>query len=105
MKEVQWKDDRGRFFLSKLENHEPDTNAPGGILVGPPDIVDDLGLPEDIATNLHNQLFHRKLWTMKDLERNPQSLLGALQAALNIDVARIMNLYRNYYEPDTNQEV
>lgn len=91
--------------MSLIENHEPDENAPGGILVGPPDIVDDLDLPEEIATNLHNQLFHRKLWTLRDVERNPQQLLGALQAALNMDVSKIMMLYKNYYQPENNQEV
>ena len=105
MKQVQWKDDKGRLFMSKIENHEPDENAPGGILLGPPDVLGELELPEEIATNLHNQLFHRKLWTLQDVERNPQQLLGALQAALNINAQKIMLLYRNYYQPDNIQEV
>lgn len=104
MKIVEWTNERGRKFASMLENHEPDEDAPQGILVGPPEIVDDLGLPDDLATRLHNQLFVRKLWTLKDVQKRPQELLAAWQAALSFDVQTLMGKYADYERP-VNQEV
>jgi len=99
MKQVEWQDERGRKFISKLENHEPDENAPMGIFVGPPDIVDELGLPEEVAVLLHNELFARKLYTMKDITRQPNQLFAALQRAFNVSVQKIMSLYSEYETP------
>lgn len=99
MRKVEWKDERGRMFLSMLENHEDDSNASQGIMIGPPDVVDQLDLPEDVATRLHNQLFQRKLWTLKDINKQPQQLFAALQSALNLDVQKIMSLYAEYEKP------
>lgn len=99
MRKVEWTDERGRKFISMLEDFEADKNAPDGVFVGPPDILDDLGLPEDVTTRLHNQLYQRKMWTLKDIQRSPQQLLAALQSALNIDAQRIMTLYADYEKP------
>lgn len=99
MKQVEWKDERGRKFISHLENHEPDEDAHKGVLIGPPDVVDDLGLPEEFAVVLHNQLFSRKLWTLKDIQKQPQQLVGALQAAFGVNVQKIMSLYAEYEKP------
>lgn len=99
MRKVEWKDERGRMFLSMLENFEDDSKASQGIVVGPPNIVDDLNLPEDVAVRLHNQLFQRKLWTLRDINKQPQQLFAALQSALNIDVQKIMSLYAEYEKP------
>ena len=103
MKKVPWTDERGRMYLSRLENHEPDEDAPQGILVGPPDIVDVLGLPESIGTALHNQLFHRGLFTLRDVQKKPQVVVGALQKALNVDAQKIMQAYHEYENPDTQE--
>ena len=96
MKDVSWEDSNGRMFLSKIEDDEPDRNANQGIFIGPPEIVDELGLPDEVATRLHNQLFHRKMWTLKDIQRRPQELLAALQSALNVNVQSIMTAYAEY---------
>ena len=96
MKEVEWTDERGRKFLSKLENHEPEEDAPLGIIIGPPDITDELGLPDEVAVKLHNQLFNRKLWTMRDIQRRPRELPAALQAAIGISVQKVTSAYAAY---------
>jgi len=96
MKQVEWEDERGRKFMSKLENHESDEDAPLGIFIGPPEIVDELGLPEDIATRIHNQLFVRKMWTLRDIEKNPQQLFAVLQSAFSVNTQQIMALYAEY---------
>ena len=101
MRKVEWTDFRGRKFLSVLEDHEPDESAPYGILLGPPpDVADDLGLPEDTATQLHNQLFHRGLLAKADVTRRPQELHAALMAAMKMNVQKIMAKYDVTTIPD-----
>ena len=64
---------------------------------GPPEgMVDDLGLPEPFATNLHNILYARGLLTYRDVMRNPRNLQGALQEAMNLDVQRLVEGYYKY---------
>jgi hypothetical protein len=64
-----------------------------GIPVGPPD-VSSLGLPQDVAVALHNQLFHRGLLTPKDLRGRAPEVFASLQAALKVNTAAIVSLYR-----------
>lgn len=72
------------------------------IVLGPPEgLVDDLGLPEPFATNLHNVLYERGLWNYKAIMANPRNLQGALQEALQFDVQRLTEAYFKY----ENQEV
>jgi len=96
MIEVEYMDDRGRKFAVKVDNAEAEEMYKYGIPVGPPDIVDGLGLPEEIATRLHNELFQRKLWTEKDVSRNPKAVFAALQAALRVNQQKIMTAYHDY---------
>ena len=71
--------------------------AGNAILIGPPEgLVDDLNLPEPFATNLHNILYARKLFTAADLARNPRELQGALQEAMLLDVQRLTEAYFKY---------
>lgn len=65
--------------------------------IGPPErVVDILGLPEPIATNLHNELHRRNLLTFADVSRNPHSLQGALQAVLGLDAQKLSEAYWKY---------
>lgn len=93
MRQVDYKDELGRWYRVMLDDDAKDEDAPMGIPVGPPNIVDILELPEPFATHLHNQLFMRKLFKSKDIRKNPNSLQGALQAAFNMDVAKIHQAY------------
>lgn len=63
-----------------------------GVIVGPPDLS-KLGLPYELEVRLHNELFNRGLITIPDVRRNMQSLQGALQAALRVDVQTIVQAY------------
>jgi len=70
---------------------------PGGyIKLGPPEgLVDTLGLPEEIATRLHNILYDRKLFTYKDISR-PGAAFGAMQEALSVDAQKLAEAFALY---------
>ena len=95
MKKVTYTDERGRKYLVKLADETDDSEAHMGIPIGPPDIADALGLPEPFATRLHNILFDRQLWSIKEVTKQKNCLVGALQAALQIDVHTLHNAYVN----------
>lgn len=97
MREVKYEDAQGRLWLVRLPDHAPDSDAAMGIIVGPPP-MDGLGLPEEIAIRLHNQLYHRGLFTIRDAERRRQEVVGALQATLKIGAQHILAAYRNHQE-------
>lgn len=64
--------------------------------LGPPDdVIDSLDLPEPFATNLHNILHRRHIFTFADATRG-NVLVGALQEALNMDVQRLTEAFKNY---------
>lgn len=95
MDEVEWKDPvTGRYYKALQSGDQR-------ILLGPPqELTDWLNLPEPFATNLHNALYRRGVWTFREASRN-NVLLGALQEALSLDVQR---LHEAYYALQ-NQEV
>ena len=95
MKNVEYKDERGRKFLVRLGDDVPDEDAHMGIPIGPPDIADSLGYPEPFATKLHNILYDRKLWSLKEVNKQKNCLKGVIQAALQIDVHTLHNAYNN----------
>lgn len=91
-------DEKGRKYVA--------WKGEGGmdIIIGPPElIVDELGLPEPFATNLHNVLFSRRIINLVDACK-PNALLGALQEALNIDVQRLNEAYFRYYQDGGHDE-
>ena len=93
MRVVDYVDARGRWKRALLPEGAPDSDAPIGIQIGPPDVVDDLGLPEPLATRLHNLLHKRGLYSSKEVMKQPNSLLSALQKALSVDVHKLMVAY------------
>lgn len=94
MKTVDYQDRRGRWYRVLLPDSADEAEAPQGIPVGPPDVVDDLDLPEPLATRLHNELFSRHIWTVREAQR-PSELVSALQAALRLDAQSLYKSYAN----------
>lgn len=67
------------------------------LVIGPPEgLVDEMGLPEPFATNLHNALYARGLYTYRDVVTKPREIVGALQEALLLDVQRLTEGYFKY---------
>ena len=93
MRQVEYTDERGRKYIVSLPDNVPDSEADKGILIGPPDVVDNLGLHEPLATRLHNELFANKLWNIKIVRRQPKLLFGILHRVLKVDVHRLMSAY------------
>lgn len=66
------------------------------IIIGPPEgLVDHLRLPEPFATNLHNILYRRRIFTYTQASRNG-ALQGALQEALQIDAQRLTEAFSDF---------
>lgn len=64
--------------------------------LGPPEgLVDALEMPEPFATNLHNVLYRRHIYTYADASRG-NILTGALQEALNVDVQRLTEVFSTF---------
>lgn len=95
VREVDYSEN-GRRYRVRLPDEAGDDEAPDGIPVGPPDVVDALGLPEPFATSLHNELHRRGLWNVKIVSRRPELLQGALQAALKVDVQLLQEAFAKY---------
>ena len=89
MRALNYTNDNGRTYRVNLPDDAPDEDAPMGIPVGPPDVVDYLGLPEPLATRLHNLLHEKELWDVAALRKRPQALMSIWQAALKMDVNRL----------------
>lgn len=96
MERITWENEKGRKFLVELPEGVDRSEAEMGIFIGPPDIMDSLGLPEDLGTRLHNILFDKKLFTNADVKKRPKALFGVLQQALKVDAQRLHEAFVNY---------
>ena len=93
MRKVDYANELGRMYRVMLPDGAPDDEAPMGIPIGPPDVVDAIGLPEPFATRLHNLLHKRGLFDVKTVRRTPQALQSAIQSAIKVDVHVLMQAY------------
>ena len=95
MEKIEHTDELGRKYQALKDG---DIVMP----LGPPEgLVDELGLPEPIATRLHNALYRRGILTYQDATRNHQNLIGALQEVLMVDVQKLTEVFFRF----ENQEV
>lgn len=92
VRNATYKDDSGRLWSVILPDNAPDEHIKYGVVEGPPDIS-SLELPVHIEVRLHNELFHRRLFTYSDLKKRRPDLIGALQAAFSIDIQRLVTIY------------
>ena len=93
MKEVEYTDDRGRLFRVLISDTDTIDRARHGIVIGPPEL-DDLGLPESVMVSLHNQLYYRGLYSIREANKRRMDVVGALQAAMMLNVEKILSIYR-----------
>lgn len=94
MRPVDYADERGRKYRVRLPDGVVEADAEMGIPIGPPDVVDELGLPEPFATRLHNMLFDYQLWNIQEVRKKRKILFHLLQRALKIDVQILMDAFR-----------
>lgn len=92
MEIVEYEAPNGRLYRRGIPNGTPRDRASVGVPLGPPDL-DDLGLPEEMTTALHNELYHRRIFTSDDARRRRQDVQTAIRAALKISTSRILAIY------------
>lgn len=92
-------DERGRQYRVLLPAGVPESEIDKGIPVGPPDVVDSLGLPEPLATRIHNKLFEKQIWNATEARKQPNVLQGILRSALMLDVHRLMEAFVDLDRP------
>ena len=98
MKTVDYKSPQGRMF----KVHVPDDCTPEkyqyGIMIGPPpDLVDNLEIPEPFATRFHNQLYMRGILTYVEAVKHKLDLFSAWQASLSVDTKTILEAFKKEY--------
>ncbi len=89
---ADYQDEDGRWWRVRVPLGSEGQEAMG-IPVGPPDLS-SLGLPDAASIRLHNQLFHRGLFTKANLRGRGQEIFAAVQAAYKVDSAAVTALYR-----------
>ena len=92
MRETTYESADGRKWVVLLPLEAPESQASMGAIVGPPDLS-PLGLPDEVAVRLHNELFNRKLITVNDLRHRMPELTAALQLAFRADAQALHALY------------
>lgn len=92
LREVTYRDQDGRLWARKIPHGAPDSEAEYGIPIGPlPLDAISLPAPADFLVQLHNQLFHRRIFSLEDLRRRRGDVASAIAAALRLDVETIAN--------------
>lgn len=98
MRDVEYKNPLGRFFKVKVPDDCVIERYQYGIMIGPPpDLVDDLDIPEPFAIRFHNQLYMRGILTYVEAVKNKTSLFSAWQAALSVDTEMILEAFKKEY--------
>lgn len=92
MQIVTYVDGFDRKTVAEVPDGSPESQWKWGITVGPPDLS-PLGLPEEVQTRLHNELYHRGIIRRGDARARRADVHAALMAALRVDSERIIQLY------------
>lgn len=93
---VQYVDQaNGRSSVRVVPEGAPQSSWGSGIIVGPPDLS-ELGLPEEVTTRLHNELFNRSIIRSSDARPRRAEVHAALMAAFRVDSERIIQLYEEH---------
>lgn len=88
MEKIEHVDELGRKYQA-FSNGEGQV-----IIIGPPSgLVDELGLPEPFATNLHNILYARGIYNYAAANKAQKEMIGALQEALQLDSQKLMEMF------------
>lgn len=80
-------------------NYEALVEGEKAIILGPPEgLVDELGLPDEMATRLHNILHARGLLTYEDVQKRSRELPGVWQEVLMMDVQRLYQVFQTFHQ-------
>ena len=74
----------------------PDIPAGAEVIVGPPEgLVDELGLPEPLATRFHNILYERGIFNYEDAKKK-NAVIGAWQEAISVDANHVLEKFSEF---------
>lgn len=96
LKEVT--DEKGRKYKAYV-----DPSAPPGayVVVGPMEgLVDTLGLPDEVATRLHNILYDRGILDFKSLSRNGVAQ-AVIQELFSLDAQNLVSAFLKFENENT----
>lgn len=91
-------DEKGRKYKAYV-----DPGIPTGayIVIGPLEgLVDTLGLPEEVATRLHNILYDREILDVKSLSRRGIAQ-AVIQELFSVDANRLMDAFMKFENETT----
>ena len=100
MRQREYIDERGRKYLVRQPEGVSEDELNICPMIGPPDVVDILGFPEELATKLHNRLYELGVMTLKDANANPQLLTSAFQYVMKESVQALHHAYIDADEPE-----
>lgn len=84
----------GLNYIVEVPDSATEDEYENGLVIGPPvDLVQVLGLPDDIARALHQELFARDLITFQDVFSRKPDVISALQSVLKLYSERIVEVY------------
>ena len=90
---IEYRDPDGRLYAVLIPDDAPASHAAMGIPVGPPPIHFPDGLMARIAIRLHNELYHRGIYTEADARARITDVGQALRTALHYGAAEVADLY------------
>lgn len=89
MRRVDWTDEQGRRRRSLIKDSDPDSVAPRGIPVEPPDIYNGIDW-DAVKAEIASMLYEQQLYTWQDVISNQQAF-GAAQSVIK---RHLVNLYK-----------
>lgn len=92
MKDVLFTDHLGRKFKVQAPDDLEEKDYKYGVFIGPP-LLCNLGLPVQIEIELHNQLYNRGIFTLRDAKKRRHEVIAALATVLAIQADRILEAY------------
>lgn len=96
MKSVTYIDQKGRKWRRWLPDTVSEERANLGVPGGPvplDKLAEEMGMPEEIQTRLHNALFERGIFTKYDAVTRRQDIVGAFTSVFKLDAQRIIDLF------------
>ena len=59
-------------------------------------LLQKANVDERMAQKIERELHNRNVWTIEDLQSNPNAALSAIQAAYSLDVQKLLNLAKRF---------
>lgn len=92
LRQLEYVDSKGFKWKVLVPDDAPDSHAQFGVVIGPPQL-DELELPIDMHRRLHNELYSRHLFGVKDALARRGDITAAIMFAFKVDTERLVEIY------------